>query len=80
LVVYGKLKIGSRGRQIIAPEYAIEQGDEALGIGKIIGIYRLPSEFTQKFIRKTVSSALENHLFKYSDPLPYYIKKEEEYS
>lgn len=75
LVVYGKLKIGSRGRQIIAPEYAIEQGDEALGIGKIIGIYRLPSEFTQKFIRKTVSSALENHLFKYSDPLPYYIRR-----
>ena len=33
LVIYGKLGVGSSGRQIIAPEYAIEQSDEFLGIG-----------------------------------------------
>jgi len=75
LVIYGKLKVSSNGRQIIAPEYAIEEGEEALGIGKIIGVYRLPSEFTQKFIRKTISSALGKYLFKYSDPLPYYLRR-----
>ena len=75
LVIYGKLRVSSGGRQIIAPEYAIEESDETLGIGKIIGIYRLPSEFTQKFMRKAVFSALRNHLYKYSDPLPYYIRR-----
>ena len=75
LVIYGKLRVGPSGRQIIAPEYAIEQGDEALGIGKIIGIYRLPAKFTQKFMRKTVFPALRNYLPKYSDPLPYYIRR-----
>jgi len=75
LVIYGKLRVGSSGRQIIAPEYAIEEEDEALGTGKIIGIYRLPSEFTQKFMRKAVSFALKNHLPKYSDPVPYYLRR-----
>ncbi len=75
LVIYGKLRVGSGGRQIIAPEYAIEEGDDSLGIGKIIGIYKLPSEFTQKFMRKAVFSALRSHLPKYSDPLPYYIRR-----
>ncbi len=75
LVIYGKLRVASSGRQIIAPEYAIEEGDDSLGTGKIIGIYRLPSEFTQKFMRKAVSSALKNHLPKYSDPLPYYLRR-----
>ncbi len=75
LVIYGKLRVGSSGRQIIAPEYAVEEDEEALGIGKIIGIYRLPSGFTQKFMRKAVSSALRNYLPKYSDPLPYYLRR-----
>lgn len=75
LVIYGKLKVGSSGRQIIAPEYAIEEGGETLGSGKIIGIYRLPSEFTQKFMRKVVFSALKSHLSKFSDPLPYYLRR-----
>jgi len=75
LVIYGKLRVGSPGRQIIAPEYTLEEGGETLGTGKIIGIYRLPSEFTQKFMRKAVFSALRNHLPKYSDPLPYYIRR-----
>jgi len=75
LVIYGKLRVSSSGRQIIAPEYAVEEDGEALGIGKIIGIYRLPSGFTQKFMRKAVSSALRNYLPKYSDPLPYYLRR-----
>ncbi|NQT28388.1 MAG: ATP-dependent DNA helicase RecG [Candidatus Omnitrophica bacterium] len=77
LVIYGKLRVGTGGRQIIAPEYTIGQGDETLGTGKIIGVYRLPSEFTQKFMRKVIFSALKNHLPKYSDPLPYYLRRKE---
>ena len=75
LVIYGKVRVGSSGRQIIAPEYTIEPDDQALGIGKIIGVYKLSSEFTQKFIRKAISSVLKNYLPKHSDPLPYYLRR-----
>ncbi len=76
LVIYGKLKLASGSRQIVAPEYAIEKGADSLGVGKIVGIYRLPSEFTQKFMRKIISSTLDSYSRNYSDCLPYYLRKE----
>ena len=76
LIIYGKSRLVSGSRQIISPEYVIEEKGDSLGIGKIVGIYRLPSEFTQKFMRGVLSSVLKDYASNYSDPLPYYIRKE----
>ncbi|MFH1519124.1 MAG: ATP-dependent DNA helicase RecG [Candidatus Omnitrophota bacterium] len=76
LVIYGKLRLVSGSRQIVAPEYAIEKRDDSLGVGKIVGIYRLPSGFTQKFMRKIIASTLDKYSRNYTDCLPYYLRKE----
>ena len=78
LVIYGKPMMASGFRQIISPEYVIERENDSPGTGKIVGIYRLPSEFSQKFMRKILCSVLGGRSFDYSDPLPYYIRKEKD--
>lgn len=76
LIVYGKPKLVSNFWQIISPEYVIEKKDDSLGAGKIVGVYRLASQFTQKFMRNVLSSALKDYFSAHSDPLPYSIRKE----
>ena len=78
LVIYGKPKLVSCFRQIISPEYVIEGKGDSSGMGKIVGIYHLPSEFTQKFMRNVLTSVLKDYFSNYSDPLPYYIRKEKD--
>ena len=80
LVIYGKPKLVSGSRQIISPEYAIEEKGDSLGAGKIVGIYRLPSEITQKFMREALSCVLKDYSSNHPDPLPYYIRKKKNVS
>lgn len=75
LIVYGKLYLSKRGPQITAAQFEKESSGDALGVGRIIGIYRLPSEFSQRFMRALIRSALDETRKTYFDPLPYHIRK-----
>jgi len=76
LVVYGKPRVYKNELQIISPEYELVKDENPLSTGKFVGVYHLPSEFSQKFMRKTISFALSARRPDYSDSLPFYIRKE----
>jgi len=78
LVAYGKLYVSKNGPQIVSPEYEAGDGNDSLGIGRIIGIYRLPYFFNQKFMRKIILSALNSYKRSHTDPIPFHIRKEKE--
>jgi ATP-dependent DNA helicase RecG len=76
LIVYGKLHLSKRGRQIISPEYEVSQKEDNLSVGRVIGVYRLSKGLSQRFMRKIIFSSLENHRCDHTDPLPFNIRKE----
>ena len=75
LILYGKVeKYGSR-LQMNSPEFEIiDAQDEALDIGRIVPIYRLPEGITQRHFRHLVKHALDKYLPKLNDCLPYDIR------
>ncbi len=76
LMIYGKLYLSKKGPQIVSPEYELSQTPDSLGQGKIVGVYSLPSELNQKFMRKTISLTLKSYRRECQDPLPFRIRKE----
>lgn len=76
LIVCGKLSFTKRGSQMISPEYELVEKSDFLNLGKIVGVYRLPWEFNQRFMRKLISNTLESCCSQYPDPLPFHIRKE----
>jgi len=78
LIVCGKLSLTKRGRQIISPEYELVEKSDSLSLGRIVGVYRLPSEFNQRFMRKLLSNTLESCCSQYPDPLPFHIRKQKD--
>ncbi|MCK4917969.1 MAG: ATP-dependent DNA helicase RecG [Candidatus Omnitrophica bacterium] len=75
VIIYGKSSIFNKGLQMTSPDYALSNNAKSLHAGKIVGVYRLSSEFSQKFIRKTILSALEVFHKDCLDPLPFNIRK-----
>jgi ATP-dependent DNA helicase RecG len=80
LAVYGKFYRSKNGLQIVSPEYERDTEGDSLGLGRIVGIYRLPSTLTQRFMRNTLSAALSAHSKDYADPIPFYIRQEKDLS
>jgi len=76
LIIFGKLRISKGGRQIISPEYEVSQKEDSLSVGKVIGVYRLPSALGQRFMRKVIATSLTTYRPEYSDPLPFNVRKE----
>ena len=76
LTIYGKLYRAKSGLQIVSAEYELSTKEDALEGGRIIGVYRSPSVFSQKFMRNSISSVIEDYAKKYPDPLPFYIRKQ----
>ncbi len=77
LVVCGKLYKSKRGFQMVSPEYESFERSDILSLGRIAGVYQLPKEFNQRFIRKLIGETLKVYCPKYPDPLPFYIRKEQ---
>ncbi len=75
LIVYGKLYLSKRGLQITSPQFEKNSQGDSLGVGRIIGIYRLPHEFSQRFMRGIVDSVINDELKNSYDPIPFDIRK-----
>lgn len=77
LIMYGKPKMYDGKLKFIAPEFEIFDGcEDSLNLGRIVGIYSSTHNLGQKFIRKTISLALENFNADTSDSLPFEIRRE----
>ncbi|MCK9574159.1 MAG: ATP-dependent DNA helicase RecG, partial [Candidatus Omnitrophica bacterium] len=77
LIIYGKPKMHDGKLKLIAPEFEMfEEGEDCLNIGRIVGIYSLTQNLGQKFIRRTISLALENLDSETKDSLPFDIRRE----
>lgn len=76
IIIYGKPTIARYQLQFVSPEYASLENEGALNIGKIVGVYRLTSLFTQKYIRTLMISLIDEYKTKLIDDIPFYIRKE----
>lgn len=75
LIIYGKPKKYEGKMKIVAPEFEVfEDGSDSLNLGRIVSVYPTTRLLNQKFIRKTVSSALTIMKTKLIDPLPFDIR------
>ncbi len=76
LNIYGKPSRYKGKLQLIAPKFELSS-KKSLDVGKITAIYKLPAEFSQRFIRKTIFSILKQHYSDLFDPIPFSIRKKE---
>lgn len=76
MIVYGKPRIYKNKLQMLSPEFELGPGDDSLSLGRIIGVYRLSSGFTQRFMRKTIFAVLKDYSSDCVDSLPFDIRKE----
>jgi ATP-dependent DNA helicase RecG len=78
IIVYGKPTISNKGRlQFNSPEYELaEDISKSLNVGRIVGIYRLPPIFTQKFMRSTINLILTQSRNDLIDPIPFNIRNQ----
>jgi ATP-dependent DNA helicase RecG len=83
VILYGKVSRQALRFKFISPQYELLSKDDnktepedSLNFGRIVGIYRLPSIFTQKFMRKTVFSLLNESKSELPDAIPFYIRQE----
>ncbi|MCM8787298.1 MAG: ATP-dependent DNA helicase RecG [Candidatus Omnitrophica bacterium] len=80
LIIYGKVTKTGNKLQLVCPEYEKSDNDENfLNLGRIVGIYKLTSSLTQKFLRKLIFNTLENAKKELIDPLPFDIRKEKNF-
>ena len=72
VVLHGRIgRFGGR-LQIESPEYELLEGDgdESLHMGRIVPIYTVSKDLSQRFFRQTVKASLDRFLRYLPDPLP----------
>jgi len=81
LIACGKPSYYKGELQIVAPEYEVVQDDggDSVNLNRIIGVWRLPSGLSQRFMRKTIDAALKKYCIDCRDPLPFQIRKERKF-
>jgi ATP-dependent DNA helicase RecG len=75
LVLYGKVEIYDR-LQMIQPEYEIledKEVNQSLNIGRIVPVYSLTAELTQRFMRGMIFKAIGGYVKYAVERLPTYI-------
>ncbi|MBU0571938.1 MAG: ATP-dependent DNA helicase RecG [Candidatus Omnitrophica bacterium] len=75
IFLYGKIEIESRP-VMVHPAFDImdEAHGESLEIGRIVPIYSLTQDLTQRYMRKTIDCAIRDHLGQVRDTLPTYVR------
>lgn len=74
IAVYGKVERYDK-LQINHPEYeVIKEGTDSVNIGKIVPIYSLTQDVSQRYIRFLANEALEHFLFSLKEKLPTSIR------
>lgn len=72
----GKFKFSSPQYELLSKEGKTEEAGGSLNFGRIVGIYRLSSMFTQKFMRRTLFSVLGEFKNNTPEALPFYVRQE----
>ena len=74
VLLYGKVERYDR-LQIVQPEYEIVKGDEtgSLNMGRIVPVYRLTRDITQKYLRTLAHEAVTEYSRSLSETLPAYM-------
>ncbi|MCX5680590.1 MAG: ATP-dependent DNA helicase RecG [Candidatus Omnitrophica bacterium] len=74
VVFYGKVERYDR-LQIVQPEYEIVKSDEtdSLNMGRIVPVYRLTKDITQKYLRTLIHEAVTGYSRSLLETLPTYI-------
>ena len=78
VIVYGRPFYEKGSFLFISPEYEFVNKD-SLNLGRIVGVYRLTSSLTQKFMRRVIHYTLGEFKKKIKDPLPFYIRREKNF-
>ncbi|MEM7816401.1 MAG: ATP-dependent DNA helicase RecG [Candidatus Aenigmatarchaeota archaeon] len=81
LIIYGKPRLKGKVLQFVCPEFEVlssqdDSNEDSINLGKIVGVYHLASNLTQKFLRKTIFSTYNKFKKELFEPLPFYIRKE----
>ncbi len=74
--LYGKVELQKRP-VMVHPAFDIisDTGScESLEVGRIVPIYSLTQDISQRYMRKTIDFAIRDHLGQAKDPLPTYIR------
>jgi len=75
IIVYGRLDLFDK-LQMSHPDYEIlKDGEDPVSMGKIVPVYSLTEDVTQKYLRGLVSRALEGYAGELQDVLPDDIRK-----
>lgn len=74
IILYGRVEHYDR-LQMVHPEYEIIEGDEkdSVNIGRIVPVYALTQQLTQKYLRGLVFKAVTKHARYLAEKLPTYI-------
>lgn len=74
LILYGRAERYDR-MQIVQPEYEIldENETDSINIGRIVPVYALTAQLTQKYLRGLVFKAIEEHTRLLVEKLPTYM-------
>ncbi len=76
LILYGKVERYANRLQMSSPEFEIVSGDkdQSLSIGRIVPVYTLPQNMTQRSLRKIIKSVADEYLPFVNDSLPFDIR------
>ncbi|MBF0215987.1 MAG: ATP-dependent DNA helicase RecG, partial [Candidatus Omnitrophica bacterium] len=75
LILYGKVDPGSR-HQFTHPAFDIveNEGQVSLEVKRIVPVYPLTAELTEKYVRRTMYNAIEQELAHVPEGLPTYLR------
>jgi len=76
LILYGKVERYGKRLQMNSPEFEIvvEDNPDSLNIGRIVPVYSLPDEATQRNFRRLIKHVLDEFLILTTDSIPYDIR------
>lgn len=76
VICYGKVDRYKNRIQMVAPEYEIidEDDEQSLNVNRIVPVYALTKGVTQRFLRKIIHAALEQHKQDLTDELPVALR------
>jgi ATP-dependent DNA helicase RecG len=77
VLAFGKVEENFGELQINAPE--LEIGDERIHVGRIVPVYPLTGNLSQKWLRKVLFAAVPTYAPKLTDPIPVAVRQSQQF-
>ncbi|MCM8757723.1 MAG: ATP-dependent DNA helicase RecG [Candidatus Omnitrophica bacterium] len=76
VILYGKVERYQNRLQMVSPEFElVEENDfNSINMGRLVPVYRIPQEITQRYLRQLIKYILDKYLIYIKDFLPYDIR------